>query len=309
MHLQQTNSLLTITGEQLIKAYAKMGIDIRRLIPADQRISLFEDEETGLLRYTPSIPGDEVFYQQLSRQPWYYQEDKEEFRIAIRELKQIRAKRVLEIGCGHGAFGWCLKNELPATEYVGIELNSMAADHARSRSLNIIQEDFFGYACNHKGSFDAICSFQVLEHLPDPWRYYQAANTALQRKGISICSVPSEDSFISAEPFTALNAPPHHLTRWTDRALKKLPKKHGFELLLLAHLPVERIHARWFFSTLISSQLQRDNRPQTSFFRHHLIRRFLTKALPYLLAGAEIENRFGIPGHTAIAIHRKVASS
>jgi len=298
-----------ITGSQLINAYAQMNVDIRRFITPDQTISLTEDEHTGLLRYTPCIPGDEHFYQQLSRQAWYYQEEKQEFQIAIRVLERYRARRVVEIGSGRGAFGSRLTRSYSAAEYVGMELNSDAADSARSRGLNITQDDYLSFAHAKEGRFDAACSFQVLEHLPDPSRYFQAVHTVLQRQGISICSVPAEDSFISVGPVNALNAPPHHLTRWTDKALREFPANHGFELLELIHVPVESIHTRWFFSALIRSQLQRDKRLLTRFFRHHVVQRITVGLLSRLLSGVSIDSTFGLPGHTVIAIHRKACSS
>ena len=57
-------------------------------------------------------------------------------------------------------------------------------------------------------------------------------------------SVPSADSFATHLPNFALDLPPHHLTRWTDKCLREVPRLLEVDLLELWAEPLQPIHRR-----------------------------------------------------------------
>ncbi len=80
---------------------------------------------------------------------------------------------VLDIGCGGGATGKALKEKFPGTRVLGIEVNPLAADHARKWLDAVVcasveeadaARDFPGER------FDTVLLLDVLEHVYDPWR-------------------------------------------------------------------------------------------------------------------------------------------
>jgi SAM-dependent methyltransferase len=114
------------------------------------------------------------------------------------------------------------------------------------------------YAYAYPESVDVVCSFQVLEHLCDPSGYFSSCFKVPKPGGRLLTSVPSEDSFVGSCSNNILNAPPHHLTRWTDQALRSFPSSLGFKCLEIIHLPVETQHFMWFWSLLIQRGMLRD---------------------------------------------------
>ena len=109
------------------------------------------------------------------------------------------------------------------------------------------------YANNKQEIFDIVCSFQVLEHFEDPSEYFKSAYKLLKPGGLLITSVPSEDSFVGTlnPKDNIFNAPPHHITRWTDKALCTYAQSFGYEECELHHLPVEKQHHKWFIAFIV----------------------------------------------------------
>lgn len=75
-----------------------------------------------------------------------------------------RGKRVLEAGCGTGLM--LSRIDRVATQAVGVDLSSGMLGRARDRGLTVVQGSItalpFGEA-----TFDTVCSFKVLAHVPD----------------------------------------------------------------------------------------------------------------------------------------------
>lgn len=306
---QQPAAILEIEAKRLIHAYKHLGVDISRLVDSNTVFVLHEDAATGLRQFTPAITGDDKFYQELSALPWYYREEKPEFNEAISMLLGVSSPaRVLEIGCGTGHFSSLLRKNLSTDfEYTGLEMNPVAAASARQRGACIAQEDMMLHAQTHPNHYDVVCSFQVLEHFRDPAEYFLSMHTLLRPGGLSILSVPAEDSFMAIDQANILNAPPHHITRWTDKALDLFPRQYGFRLSFLKHLPVEEIHAKAFFHTLVNSQLSQKAGASRWFWKQRLVRRIAARFLSDFLGKSPINPMFFIPGHTVIALYRKEA--
>lgn len=192
----------------------------------------------GLRFFSPAEPGSDEFYAALARIPWYYQDEKHEFAMAARRVEPHQD--VLEIGAGRGAFARLLS----ARSYCGLELSTAAIDAARAAGLALLRETVEAHAARSPACYDVVCSFQVLEHVSDPRSFLEAAVRCLRPGGRLIVSVPAEDSFMAADRFDVLNMPPHHLTRWTDRALGAAAGLVGLRLLEIVHEPLAPGHAR-----------------------------------------------------------------
>lgn len=293
--------LASLPSDLLARGYRKLGINIDHLLVDIEKFELVEDK-FGLRRWEPPVHGDEEFYEQLSKKSWYYMADKEEFKLA-REI--IGRASVLEVGCGPGFFA----DHSDFSSYVGLELNGNAANRARTKGHNVIEQMLNEYADSNPSSVDCVCSFQVLEHLPNPKDYFIAALKALKPGGRIITSVPSEDSFVGAIFDNILNAPPHHLTRWTDRALKEFPLSLGAYCLDIHHIPVEKQHQKWFWHQILRhgmvSGCSYDEAKQTPLAVKLKIK-FAMASLAAIGLKFTVPNNFCIPGHTLIAVHKNV---
>lgn len=299
-HLQSllVKYLYSIKTADLKQQYKALGADISRLLGDVEEFELLEDED-GLRIWSPQITGDSQFYSELAQNnSWYYLNDKREYDLAF---GYIGDQSVLEVGCGEGHFA--LQKKFSA--YIGLELNREAVKKATGQGLDVRLQSLQDYAREHPASVARVCSFQVLEHLPDPRAFLQAAHTVLQPDGLLITAVPSEDSFAGSIRSNGLNAPPHHITRWTDKCLRTLPIRQGFECLEIVHIPVEPVHYGWFWSTLLERALQGDNADLSR--RQRVTGRILLRILISLGITSCVPEDFCIPGHTVLAVHRKLA--
>lgn len=291
--------LYSVQASDLKQQYKSLGTDISRIIDGVEEFELIEDDD-GLRTWSPPVTGDSQFYSELAdNNSWYYLPDKKEYDIAF---EFIGDKSVLEVGCGEGHFP--LRKNI--SSYIGLELNQEAVKKANAKGLNVKLQDFQEYASQNPSSVSSVCSFQVLEHLPVPGDFFQSAYEVLQNDGLMITAVPSEDSFAGTIKTNCLNAPPHHITRWTDKCLKMLPSKYGFECIDIVHIPVEPIHYNWFWSTLLDRVLNQRN-SKTSI-KDKIKRKILMKMLVSLGVTNIVPDEFCIPGHTVVAVHKKIAT-
>ena len=236
-------TLAALPAAPLIDAYrAKpLEIDIAPLFAAARDDILLQQCSQCTLKWYANAPaGDAAFYVELQRQPWYYLADKAEYRFAARHIGA--AARVLEVGCGHGAF----RRHLPAeVQYRGLEFNARAAESARAQGLDVAMQTLAEEADACAGQYDAVCHFQVLEHVEDPLQFMRDCARALKPGGRMVVGVPAEDSFLVIAESNWLNMPPHHLTRWTDRALDNALRRVGVEPVQTWHEEVADIHSAW----------------------------------------------------------------
>lgn len=291
--------LYSVQASDLKQQYKSLGTDISRIIDGVEEFELIEDDD-GLRTWSPPVTGDSQFYSELAdNNSWYYLPDKKEYDIAF---EFIGDKSVLEVGCGEGYFP--LKKSI--SSYIGLELNQEAVKKANAKGLNVKLQDFQEYASQNPSSVSNVCSFQVLEHLPVPGDFFQSAYEVLQNDGLMITAVPSEDSFAGTIKTNCLNAPPHHITRWTDKCLKTLPSKYGFECIDIVHIPVEPIHYNWFWSTLLDRALNQRNSKIS--IKDKIERKILMKMLDSLEVTNIVPDDFCIPGHTVVAVHKKIAT-
>jgi 2-polyprenyl-3-methyl-5-hydroxy-6-metoxy-1,4-benzoquinol methylase len=96
------------------------------------------------------------------------------------------ARRVLDVGCGGGAFGAYVKSLHPDVRVVGVEPNELAAAKAADR-LDSVEVGLFP-AVQPKGPFDVVYFNDVLEHMWDP---RPALHAARRLAPVVVASVPN----------------------------------------------------------------------------------------------------------------------
>lgn len=283
--------------KSLIKLYFKMtSVDFLYLFNKNTNLSYNQCRKCGLKYFTPLIVGDEKFYNSFQEIDWYYMDEKEEYQYAKKFIKNN--DKVLEVGCGKGAFA----RIVPTNCYVGLDSSEKAKKMASKNGVRIKNESIELHAQNHQDYYDVVCSFQVLEHVPNPFSFLNSSIQTLKKGGLLIIAVPSEDSFLKYVTNGILNIPPHHISRWSDDTLNYLTKIFDLELLEIYHEKIQKIHKRYFLYTLISNIFLKPKLVDLS------IRRKIVSKISSLLAifvEKNFKKEFLPNGHTIVGVYRR----
>ena len=228
------NPLCPVTGEpakRLVQTVsARLLADLWRIeFKTDARPSFGDtksfglwESPTGLYFFDPPLVGDETFYTQLYRRldlQRYFKVDRDrsEFRLAARWIET--GQSVLDVGCGFGQF----RSNVPQARYTGLDPNfgdATPAEYIKKETLDAHLKD-------HAASYDAVCAFQVIEHVADPVKFFNELIAATRPGGRVIIGVPHVPCAFTRIPNYMVNAPPHHLTWWTKPALEALANRAG----------------------------------------------------------------------------------
>ena len=118
----------------------------------------------------------------------YYDHPRPEIAMLITPTDGIS---VLDIGCGGGGLGSLLRPK-GASRLVGIELNPVAAERARTIYDEVlvgnIEQLNFPW---EPQSFDCIVCADVLEHLIDPWSLLTRLHSLIKPTGYIVASIPN----------------------------------------------------------------------------------------------------------------------
>lgn len=153
------------------------------------------------------------------------------YRNRLKILKRRGLKphhRILDYGCGAGLFVQFLKEQGYAEVY-GFDAYMPG----------------FADACVLEQQYDAVVSYDVIEHLEDPRQFLAEMVGLLRPDGLLVIGTPNADHV----PLTTenLSAPelsqPYHRHILSERTLLALGKEYG--------LTAEHVHRRFYFDTLV----------------------------------------------------------
>jgi len=130
---------------------------------------------------------------------------------ALRDVLGELRGRVLDIGCGMQPYRSMVGADV--TEYVGVD-----REGALSRPTVVGTAEALPFP---DGSFDAVLSTQVLEHLPDPRRALDEAARVLRVGGTLVLTVPG---------VWPTHEAPHDYWRFTRHGVERLLRDHGIDV-------------------------------------------------------------------------------
>ena len=288
---------------KIVSSYKDIyDVDISDLCEGYTNTGLYECKKSGLKFFHPMITGDEKFYQTLQKYPWYYQDEKSEWLFTKEYTKN---KSIVEIGCGEGKFSKFAE----ASEYVGLELNGNAAKVAVAEGLDVRRELSSAHVQERSGYYDVVCSFQVLEHVEDINSFVNDSVSLCRPGGLVIFSVPNDDGFVGLVSNNFLNMPPHHVSRWSYKALEYLSDEFEMDLLDLHKDEFDMIHYEWYARTLGSSVmrslLSKKNVPLVTTSISDRIIEKLGKFIGKKLLSNDLLSNMLPAGHSVTAVYRK----
>lgn len=130
---------------------------------------------------------------------------------------------VIDLGCGGGF----LLNQISCKKKIGVELNPIAGEHARS-AFGI--EVYTSVDKVPDGIADVIISNHALEHIPNVYEVLKELIKKLKAGGIVVFVVPSEQSSNGAYLYKE-NDSDQHLFSWTPMTFGNLLKAAGFSVV------------------------------------------------------------------------------
>lgn len=145
--------------------------------------------------------------------------------------------RLLDVGCGDGAFGVYLR-EVGWT-VCGVEFHSAGAARARANGLEVFEGSFLRGELLWR-AFDVVRMWHVLEHLPEPQQALTKAFSLLAPGGELIVGVPNLASWyrrLFGPRWAAIQAP-QHLVHFTASTLRQMTVAAGFADVQIRHASV-----------------------------------------------------------------------
>jgi len=192
-------------------------------------------------------------------------------------------ERVLEIGCGQGAFAGLL----PAgAGYQGLEPHGAPPAGAPP----ILAETAGAHAARGgAGAYDLACAFHVLEHVADPLGLARDMVACLRPGGLLVLAMPLWPSPLTDLPNNLVNLPPHHLTWWNEAAAAALCAALGLAPLRIGPLPATRLQSAVVWAARLSPVRTRPGLWLKPSWRWHL------SAAWGVWAGLRAERLLGLP--------------
>lgn len=285
------------------------GVDCRDAFAEVGTMRLNRCQTCGIGFFEPMIAGDERFYLALSK--WWkgYRsvpttlENKQDYAAAIAYMTD--GDRVLEVGCGRVMF----QKHIPKTvTYIGLELNTDWVELSRAAGIDARHEMIEEHAKHNVGAYDVVCTFQVVEHIPNLRSFVDGCCASIRPGGYFIVACPNAEGFIGYQHDNVLNMPPYHVTWWSPVVARFLAETWNLEIVELSEMPLERQHYREFMRLLwfdcFNEMLGLRNRFIFSGARYKVLRlvagmlaRLTTHSLG-TIAGS-------VKGHSIVAVYRK----
>jgi len=143
----------------------------------------------------PDVAVVEAMYRELPEGGLQYQVDLNTAWALARDVLELDLSRfpapaILDVGCYDGQF---LRSVPPAWRRFGLEPSRRAADVARQAGVEILGPSL--RALDQHRNFDAVCLFDVLEHVRNPAEELRLALMALKPGGLLIASTADMDSW------------------------------------------------------------------------------------------------------------------
>lgn len=275
--------LETVPADKLIKAWKTYyDIEVTEEFHGIENIFLYRCETSQLDFFTPSsVAGSDQLYHNLRRLDWFYMPEKWEFDEAIKDIAGCRS--ILEVGCGPGFFIEKAMKNFNGRTIKGIDMSKSSIENAISRNLPV-EKAGVKEILDRGDRFETVCSFQVLEHIDQPYDFLDALVKLIKRGGRLILCVPNKESFLKHQD-NILDMPPHHMTKWNVFTFKYLEKLFPLRLTRISFEPLAKYHIHgyvdaynhyWRESLLFLKQF-------TTMSRLNWIKNFLEKSGLYRL--------------------------
>jgi SAM-dependent methyltransferase len=191
----------------------------------------------GYGAFVPPISGTSNFYNDITDESDYYIADKWEFQQAIALIKKHNVRSLLDYGSGGGAFLKEVRKRFPDIELTAHDENPQSKKALKGTDIQFLQN--LDDADDKK--YDMVTTFQVVEHLEDPFTVLNKLKSLLNPEGVLILTVPNADGPIRHFPNALTEMPPHHVSRFNKSSLLKALGNAGYNVDFVGFEPLPKI--------------------------------------------------------------------
>jgi SAM-dependent methyltransferase len=153
--------------------------------------------------------------------------------VFLKRFKPKAGEKLLEVGCGIGAFLIAAKQRGWLVE--GVDISARALEVSRSiHGLPVYHGTLEALDISY-GAYKAIVCWEVLEHLPCPRQFLTHVRKLLKKDGLFVCSVPNCSDKVPhfVDSLGPASVPPVHLNFWTLGSFRSFAEMNGFRVMHL----------------------------------------------------------------------------
>ena len=201
--------------------------------------------------------------------------------INVPLLRKYLRGKLLDVGCGHMPYKELISSQIDTYDSLDIE--------SRTKGVTYIG-DVQNMGIINSAKYDSAICFEVLEHVPDPFKAVSEIARILKKNGVVILSVPH---------LSRLHEVPYDYYRYTEYGLRNILKKNNLKIIKIIPRGGLFVFLGHQFSNLFVSL----------FWHIHIIKHivfFLNKWLVvfpcYYLDKLIDKNKLFAAGYTCVAI-------
>lgn len=176
-------------------------------------------------------------------------------------LSKKRDTRILDYGYGSGEFLNAISS-LVDTTLVGYDINTPSGKSDEQFTFTSDETILESLA-----PFDLIFSFQVIEHVPDPFQFLKFLHSLLNDNGTVIIETPSSSGLLFLKSIRVRWGgwhAPRHFVIFEESSLSELCLKAGFEVSSIRYIPspfqwIETMRTFFPANSILQRSLSLDN--------------------------------------------------
>ncbi len=185
--------------------------------------SYFQGGNSGVAGYSDYL-GNELGWRRTAR-------------ARLRRLRRIATgTRLLDVGAACGFFVDEARNGL--LDARGVELSPWASQWARHRlGVNVITGTLADLSPS--SSFDIVCAWEVIEHVPDPGQFIEDALAHLSSNGFLALSTPDCAALVPrllGRRWLGWSKVPEHISFFTQRSVRTLLSRWQLRIVSLRYV-------------------------------------------------------------------------